>query len=152
VGPNVREGNVNFGRSSDEQNFGTRFTGLSWVNSQRATNVDGVNGVTPLDALLAINELDARTFSDPQTGQLVVLTEPLNEARFLDVNNDGLLSPLDALLVINDLPTKSPLSATAGADPRSGSRALGGWANPMREFAASPRSTDRALELMWDEI
>lgn len=48
--------------------------------------------VSPLDALIVINELNR-----PEDGSVV------DTAKLLDVNADGLLSPLDALVVINYL-------------------------------------------------
>lgn len=150
VGQALREGSVNFGRSSGGQDFGTRYTGLSWFNTQRATDVDGVNGLTPLDALLVINELDARLFSDPQTGQLLELTTPLNEPRFVDVNNDGLLSPLDALLVINDLPSTAAASSQAVTSSSRRGHLPVASSFYVRELEAFPQLPhDLALQLLW---
>jgi hypothetical protein len=58
------------------------------------SNGDGL--VTPLDALLIINDLNA-------LGPRPVPAPPRTLTNFLDVNNDGVISPLDALLVINFL-------------------------------------------------
>ncbi len=73
----------------------------AWHNDALPTDVDGSGVVAPLDALLVINELVNREFSNPQDGML-----PANrpdEAPFLDVTDNSIVAPLDALLVINDL-------------------------------------------------
>src|SRR5690554_2133818 len=68
------------------------------------SDVNADNIVTPLDALLIVNELNANgsrplaTDSGGAEGELVNSTN-----LFMDVSGDGYLSPLDALLVINDL-------------------------------------------------
>ncbi len=78
-----------------------------WQNPLVAADVDGSDGlqaVTPLDALLVINELHERSVSDPITGQLPDLgPEEGSPPPFLDVNGDNIVSPLDAALVINQL-------------------------------------------------
>ncbi len=82
---------------------------LDWHNRVYDTDVN-LDGVTsPLDALLVINELTLREFSDPLTGVLPELTgiPPV----FCDVHQDGVLAPLDALLIINRLDGNSPTAA-----------------------------------------
>ncbi|MEM7313454.1 MAG: DUF6851 domain-containing protein [Planctomycetota bacterium] len=79
---------------------------LGWHNKVLESDVNFDNTVSPLDALLAINELGNRAFSDATTGQLDEFDD-LPPGGFLDVNDDGFLSPLDALLIINDLPDTS---------------------------------------------
>ncbi len=56
------------------------------------------NAVTPLDALVIINELYNRTISDPTTSVLSLGKKPVH---FFDVNGDFRVSALDALMVIN---------------------------------------------------
>jgi hypothetical protein len=58
------------------------------------TNADGV--VSPIDALLVINELN-------KEGLAVASPARLNSSLACDTNRDGSISPLDALLVINQL-------------------------------------------------
>lgn len=92
----------------------------SWHNFELDTDVNGINGTTPIDALLIINELSDRTVSDEVTG---VLDLPSNPPPYYDVNNDGVASPIDALNVINAIPqgnigtVQAPLGATAIAPP-----------------------------------
>ena len=79
---------------------------VTWHNIENPFDVDGLDGTSHLDAMLVINELTDRVFSDPITGQLPLVGSP---PPYLDVNNDGVVSPLDPLLVIN------ALSSTSGA-------------------------------------
>lgn len=79
-------------------------TNASWTNLQDIYNVDARDGVSPLDALLVINELARISVHDPATGQL--LPQRPEDAPFYDVTRDGKISPLDALLVINELASR----------------------------------------------
>jgi hypothetical protein len=72
------------------------------------------NAVSPLDALLAINELSNRVYSDVTTGQLDEFDD-IPPGGFLDVNDDGAVSPIDALLIINDLPDTSSIPPAAAS-------------------------------------
>lgn len=104
----------------------------SWHNYDNPVDVNNRDGVSPLDALTVINELDAHRFSDPATGRLV---SPATPPPFYDVNNDGFVSPLDALLVINALPSNSNRAASGisvNADDLHGQPTLG------ETFAAKP--------------
>src|SRR5205823_2718748 len=70
-----------------------------WHNYLRLTDVDDNGTVTPLDALVIINELNAN-------GSHTLLNPPIapsNPPPYFDVNNDSIVSALDALNVINDL-------------------------------------------------
>jgi hypothetical protein len=64
------------------------------TNPANAMDVNADDDVTPIDALLVINELNA-------TGRPAA--KATASRHFLDVSADGELSPLDALLVINYL-------------------------------------------------
>lgn len=102
-GQTASSGSVEFGRSSPEIDFATRFTAASWHNSATANDVDGVNGVAPIDALRIINELTDREVSDPVSGVLQAATVPTDRLFFPDVTNDGVVAPIDAIRVINQL-------------------------------------------------
>ena len=72
----------------------------------RLLDVNADGWISPLDALLIINQLNGERKMEIQSGQI----------RYrLDINRDNLLSPLDALLVINYLNQRA----------RVGGRALG---------------------------
>ncbi len=67
-------------------------------------DVNGDGQVTPLDALIVINELNA-LLGAPTGARSALATDDLPDAvgNRADVNDDGELSPLDALMVINRL-------------------------------------------------
>ncbi|MFN0018760.1 MAG: VWA domain-containing protein [Pirellulaceae bacterium] len=67
-----------------------------WKNFVDAVDVDADGGVTPVDALLVINQLNLAG-----SGPLVGNPPTFGKPRFLDVNGDRKLSPIDALYVIN---------------------------------------------------
>ena len=73
-------------------------------------DTDGSGNVSPLDALVVINQINQ---ANGQTGgPTAQSTTPAPIAKMVDVNADGTLSPLDALGVINQLNamTSSPSS------------------------------------------
>lgn len=76
-----------------------------WTNVLQPLNVsDQYDGfVTPLDALLVVNELNQRKFSNPQTSALFPELPAGQRGFFFDVTCDSFVTPLDALLVINAL-------------------------------------------------
>lgn len=107
---------VSLGWRLADQHVGLRYTGLSWRNPLNPTDVDAINGVTPLDALIVINELNDRMISDPTTGMLPPITTSPATPRFLDTTGDQIVAPLDALLVINSLSSttnRAAMSSTA---------------------------------------
>jgi VCBS repeat-containing protein len=63
-------------------------------------DVDDDGDVTPLDALLVVNQLNRGSESSPSIHR-----------QFHDVNDDSVLSPLDALVLINELNSKAADSA-----------------------------------------
>ncbi len=79
---------------------------LSWQNVSKAEDVDNNGKIFPIDALLVINELNARKYQDPVTKRFLPKTDP--NLPFLDVNGDGFSFPIDALLVINELNRQGP--------------------------------------------
>ena len=75
-----------------------------WHNFMNPPDVDNLDGVTLLDALLVVNELNNRRFSQPVTG---IITSNAGGPPFLDVNNDGMITPLDALQALNAFDVKA---------------------------------------------
>ena len=73
-------------------------TAYPWYNSIRPLNVNDDGSVSPLDALLVVNELNTNGSHRLSLDRTRPLTKP-----FLDVTCDGNVSPLDALWVINYL-------------------------------------------------
>lgn len=78
---------------------------LPWHNPTAPHDVNADTFVSPLDALLVINELTNHRFSSPDDGSLNRPTAAVDT--FFDVNGDSFVSPIDALLVINNLPTNT---------------------------------------------
>ena len=80
--------------------------GRDWQNATEPLNVDNVDGIVPLDALIVINELNAA--GPYQLG-------PAPGAFFFDVDGDGNLTPTDAITVINFLNTGQTPAITQSA-------------------------------------
>ena len=81
----------------------------AWHNVLAPLNVDDSdrNTVSPIDALIIINELTNRNVID-ESGRLPETPEGFTVPPYFDVNNDGFVSPIDALRVINAL-TDGPI-------------------------------------------
>ena len=76
-------------------------TASPWTNPIDPLNVDNEPGIVPLDALIVINELNNRQFSDPD-GRL--RPPPAGSPPpYYDVDGDGFVIALDALIIINYL-------------------------------------------------
>jgi hypothetical protein len=94
-----------------------------WQNPNDPLDVNARDGVSPIDALLVINDLNNPVYRDPQTGRLPIPATVMGAPPpYLDVNGDGFAAPLDALLVINRLSNLSggPFAALApGPDGRA---------------------------------
>lgn len=92
-----------------------------WTNPNNPLDVNGRDGVQPLDALIIINELNR---SSPR-----LLTEQDSTPPYLDVNGDWSITPIDALRIINSL-------NRSGGVPGSG-EGMGGWLGGSRAGASS---------------
>ena len=75
-------------------------------NANLKEDVDGDGEVSPLDALLVINQLNSRSLNNASFGMLQPLPPAAIRYRF-DTSGDNLLSPVDALIVINWLNRRS---------------------------------------------
>ncbi|MEM8734731.1 MAG: dockerin type I domain-containing protein, partial [Planctomycetota bacterium] len=75
-----------------------------FTNPVITRDVNGDDAVSPLDALIVINELHRRG------GPSVLPDAPPTVEAFIDVSGDGHVSALDALLVINSFRDQSPPS------------------------------------------
>ena len=85
--------------------------GAGWQNPDDANDVNNRDSVSPIDALLIINELNDRRFTDPSDG--TILSSAGAPPPFLDVDGNGRVTPLDALLVINALNSSQATSSFA---------------------------------------
>lgn len=91
-----------------------------WHNAVHPVDVSGDpdSSVSPVDALVIINELNRARYIEPSTGKLPKQLDTPNETTpYYDVNCDGAVSPVDALIVINYLNRVGP---GEGPDPGSG--------------------------------
>lgn len=86
----------------------TRFS-LDGHNGALPMDVNADNAIAPMDALLIINELNNRQFTD-ETG--LIIKAPTAPTRYPDVNNDGFVSPGDAITIINYLNAQAEGEAT----------------------------------------
>ena len=75
-----------------------------WHNAARPTDVDNDGFVSPIDAVLIINLLNAGLGGPVPIG---------NPPPFYDVDGDNFISPTDAVLVINELNSASSALALA---------------------------------------
>mgnify|MGYP006274053797 CR=1 FL=1 len=109
---------LDVGESEANVNFAAVGGVNNWHNVSNPLDVNNDGNVTPVDALMVINDLNS------------LGSRPLNNSGspppYLDVNNDGSVSPLDGLLVINQLNSLGGGGGEAGGNGASG--AAGGTA------------------------
>jgi hypothetical protein len=103
----IRVMDTSSGVASSEFRDSWTLANSPWQNWRQPLDVSDDSLITPLDALLIINQLNAGG-----SRQLALSDGPLS---FIDCNGDRFLSPLDALLVINELNRQT-------ATPRAASR------------------------------
>ncbi len=82
---------------SDEGTFSGETRSAIWQNPDNPYDVNGIDGVTPLDALLIVNYIN-RHIGEPVLPSVAQAPPP-----FYDVNGDNLCTAHDMLLVINFL-------------------------------------------------
>ncbi|MDZ4783080.1 MAG: S8 family serine peptidase [Planctomycetia bacterium] len=111
---------------------------LSYHNSLEPRDVNGDRKISALDALIVINEINAKgsyRLPSPPT--------PKQPWSFYDVNMDGKISALDALIVINHInnsiarPSDEPAVAPGNLSPDLRARAV----EPLDAIAAATTST-----------
>lgn len=113
-------------------------TQFSWTNPNNQYDVNNNNVIQPLDALLIINELTARAFSNPTTGALP--TPTAQPSRFFDVNRDNLVSPVDAIQVINRIPPSNAALSSGAISPEQ-DQTDGAFSDETFQFSADPTFT-----------
>jgi hypothetical protein len=89
--------------ATDASRTWTTTTINPWHNYTNSNDVNGREGVAPIDTLLIINEINSRATSDPRTGLLRQFSQGQTPPVYYDVNNDGFVTAIDALLVVNYL-------------------------------------------------
>jgi hypothetical protein len=89
-----------------------------WQNPSQILDVNGDGSVSPLDALLVINEVIDAKFRDV-SGRLPSIVPEEALRRFYDTNGDGFASALDVLRIINHLNDLHTSAAPEGEAPVS---------------------------------
>ena len=116
-----------------------------WHNTPDPLNVDGVGGIIALDALLVVNEINNRLFSDAVTGTILIPAPTAQFPFFLDTSGDGFITGIDALLIFNWLNTH-PLPGPGG----EGELASSAPECPLEASAST--GCDAALLAFLDEV
>ena len=110
----------------------------SWTNPAQALDVNDDTFVSPIDALLVINELNSggpRQLSPPSAGDA--------PPPYLDTSGDGYATSIDALLVLNYL-NAQPISAVA-AHSVAAVPAVASAETPPTTVEESPQTTSKTL-------
>lgn len=94
-----------------------------WKNPLLPLDVNADGLVSPVDALIIINELNVRTITASNGAIGVPWLHPEVPLVFWDVNDDGFCAPIDALLVINQL------NQQAGAEGESSGERMAAASN-----------------------
>ncbi len=141
---------------------------FGWTNPVDMLDVTADEQVSPLDALLIINDLN-------EFGARALATRT-DGAPYLDVNGDGFLSPLDALLVLNELnrinfvraglpaatpvrPESSAVASALLADQAlaaleigvGGARQAARWSQPQDVAEFEPTKQAAWFSTVWDD-
>lgn len=118
-----------------------RFLGAGWTNFIDRFDINRVGGVTAVDALVIINELNGPKYSSAETSTLVdVNAVEAFPNVFFDVNGDGRVSAVDALQVINRL-----IALDVGAEPIIEGEPAGGEIVAVDVFSHRDSTDDESL-------
>jgi hypothetical protein len=110
-------GNVGNGEAESPAVFTLSVVSFSvFQNPALATDVDASGAVTPLDALLVINKLNADGAASVDAVIAEGESSPEISPPFYDVSGDYQITPLDVLLVVNDLNAGGAGAAAAGGE------------------------------------
>ncbi len=147
--------------ATTDVDFGFVLNSSQWQNSTNRHDVNNDSEVSPIDALLIINELNARGSRD-LTGTNFV------PPPFVDVNGDSTVSPIDVLLVINYLNSlrgggegegeglMAPLVTSGNSGSSNGDNAnasasgegeFSGTCQPMPSIVSSPSASGSAVNI-----
>jgi pimeloyl-ACP methyl ester carboxylesterase len=105
-----------------------------WQNFVEPRDVNRDGSISPVDALIVINDLNSK-------GPRALVGLPLSDSFYIDVNGDGSVSPVDALVVINWL--NEPLSSSEGEFIASEMIISGPIVQPRSKLLANPLSSER---------
>ena len=116
-----------------------------WQNPTDPDDVNNSGNVTPIDALLVLNHLNA-------FGAGPLVGNPPGTQTYYDVNGDNNITPIDALLVLNRLNSQlTQMAVTAvqrdSAQPASAPAAVDLWAAELGEADLRSVTDDLAIKL-----
>lgn len=126
----------------------------SYANPQMALDVDGDGIVSPLDALLVVNELNARG------SRILTSTMRTTSGPFFDTSDDRQITPLDALLIINHLngvtgsgegETEATAPATIAEPENDAHFAWMAW-NALLAGSTAEQEEDELLDLLAGDL
>jgi hypothetical protein len=96
-----------------------------YQNPINSLDVNGDGFIVPRDALMIINEINSRQFSDDETGEVTFAVQPPNRpAAYVDVTGDGFVASTDVLRVINFLNAQSAAAASPTANNQAAAAAF----------------------------
>ena len=84
-----------------------------WLNANNPEDINGDGLVSPIDALVIINDLNING-----ARELTILSDSESPPPYLDANGDGWVTSIDALRVINLLNARSNAEGEASASPQ----------------------------------
>lgn len=113
VGRHKLKFRVSDGTFSDERDFqvDVLYAAFPWHNRSQPLDANGDGALSPLDALVLINESNDHLLFPDHSHPLPAPTDQRHAPFYYDVNRDGYLSPLDALVVINELNAQAELQS-----------------------------------------
>lgn len=111
---------------------------LPWTNPRNSLDVNDDTVVSPVDALLIINELNGSEGARP-------LLQRAARGPYLDVNGDDHVTPIDALLILNELNSRTSVrnAQAAAAVPATVDSAQAGL---LRAALSSEEAADGSPE------
>lgn len=118
--------------------FGFVSNTSQWQNPTNRHDVNGDAEVSPIDALLVINDLNLR-------GSRSLASTNFVPPPFIDVSGDGSVSPIDVLLVINYLNARNGGGGEGELPPGSGNRSGGQAGGLVANASNSGGSTSSGL-------
>lgn len=123
----------------------------SWQNPFRPGDVNADGNLSAFDALLIVNELGRRQFSDPDSTRLS--PRILEDSPFFDTNGDNHATAIDVLLIINRLTrvTAGDGEEVVHSDHETNHAATDStalqWDKP-KSLNLHPRDLDHAIEVL----
>ncbi len=121
--------------------------GVGWQNQTQRMDVNNDGSLSPIDALLVINDLI-------RNGPRRLTPVDRSPPPFIDVNGDGSVSAIDALQVLNSLNNSNAVAARASVRPTAEPTTVGmEFANPALGVNSRSHASEfaAAVDAIWDE-